>query len=81
MPKVIIYSKDGCDFCTSTIDLCESKGIEYKELKLGTDYTREELRDLIPDVMTVPQIFVEDELLGGYTEFSAYVNKGDSDAN
>lgn len=80
MSTVVIYSKDGCDFCTSAINLCESKGIEYKEMKLGTDYTREELRDLVPDVQTVPQIFVEDELIGGFAEFSAYV-KGDSNAN
>jgi glutaredoxin len=49
-------------------------GIPYTELKLGVEFTREELRELIGEhlPLTVPQIFVYNKRIGGYEDFLEY---------
>jgi glutaredoxin len=48
--------------------------LEYVEFKLGKDFTREELRELVPEnlPLTVPQIFVYNKRIGGYEDFAEY---------
>jgi glutaredoxin-related protein len=57
--KAIIYSKDNCPYCVKAKNMLNIKGIPYEELVLGRDYTKEELLELLPNVKTVPQIFLE----------------------
>lgn len=66
-----IYSKDNCPWCVKAKELMNHLGLKYTELKLGTDFTREELRELIGEhlPLTVPQIFVYNKRIGGYEEF------------
>ena len=40
---------------------------------LDEDFTREELFEKFPSARTFPQITVNGELIGGYTEFAAKV--------
>lgn len=67
--KVIIWSKDQCTYCDQAKRLLESKGIEYEErnVSAGT-WTREQLLEAVPGARSVPQIFVDDEHIGGYNE-------------
>jgi glutaredoxin 3 len=46
----------------------KSKGYIIEEKKIGDGYTKEELLEAVPTARTVPQIFIEDELVGGFTE-------------
>jgi glutaredoxin len=48
--------------------LLEQKGIPYEERKIGDGYTREELLEAVPTARTVPQIFLDGELIGGFNE-------------
>lgn len=66
--KAIIWSKYNCHYCESAKKLLESKSIPYEEKKIGDGYTKEELLEAVPDARTVPQIFLDDEYIGGYTE-------------
>lgn len=43
------------------------------EIVVGVDCTVEELKDLVPGVKTVPQIFDEDVYVGGFTELKEYL--------
>jgi glutaredoxin 3 len=47
------------------------KGIEYEEKKIGEGYTKEDLLEAVPNARTVPQIFLDGELVGGFTELRA----------
>jgi LytS/YehU family sensor histidine kinase len=47
------------------------KGIEFEERKIGDGYTKEELLEAIPTARTVPQIILDGELVGGFTELRA----------
>ena len=71
--KVEIYSKDFCGYCNAAKSLFESHGINYLEHRIGYDgITRETLLEKVPDARTVPQIFIDDKLIGGYTELSTW---------
>lgn len=77
----VIYGKDNCQFCERAKALLTQKGLEYTYLRMGVDYTREELLELVPDARTVPQIWVEDDVeftkrVGGYTELEKFLQEG-----
>jgi glutaredoxin len=69
--KAIIWSKDACPYCVQAKNLLEQKGIEYEEKKIGAEYTKEDLLEAVPNARTVPQIFLDGELVGGFTELRA----------
>jgi glutaredoxin len=74
MMKIKLYSKDDCPWCVKAKELMNKLHLEYVEFKLGKDFTREELRELVPEnlPLTVPQIFVYNKRIGGYEDFAEY---------
>ncbi len=75
--KAIVWSKDQCPFCVQAKNLLASKGIEYEERNItqGT-WTKEQLLEAVPTARTLPQIFLDDKLIGGFTELRAHLQKG-----
>lgn len=63
-----IYTKDNCTFCDQAKNLLMQNQIAFRTLKLGEDITREELLAKIPTARTMPQIMLDDQLIGGFTE-------------
>jgi glutaredoxin 3 len=68
---MIIYTKDACGYCVKAKALAKQRGIEYREMKLGVDVTREEVVSLFPNARTFPIIVIDGEVVGGYAEFAA----------
>ena len=66
--KAIVWTKDACPYCVQAKALLEQQGIEYEEKRIGVDYTREQLLEAVPTARTVPQIFLDGELVGGFTQ-------------
>ena len=77
--KVEIYGKTDCIWCDKTKILFDNLNIKYTFYTLNEDYTKEELQEKIPDVKTVPQIFVNNRLIGGYTEVTTHLEEVLSD--
>jgi glutaredoxin len=75
MTKAIIWSKENCPFCVQAKALLELKGIEFEERNINKDYTREQLLEAVPNARTVPQIFLDDKLIGGFTELKKHFEK------
>jgi glutaredoxin 3 len=48
--------------------LLKLKGIEYEERNITKDWSKDQLLEAVPNARTVPQIFINEELVGGYTE-------------
>ena len=67
-----IYSKPACPYCVKAKNLCEQKGYEYKYFMLDEDFTREQLFEKFPTARTFPQIRVDGENIGGYTELETW---------
>ena len=68
-----IWSKPQCPFCDKAENLCKQKNFEYKKCMLDVDFTREQLFEKFPSARTFPQITINGELVGGFTEFEAKV--------
>ena len=66
--KAIVWSKYHCPYCDQAKALLTSKGIQFEEKKIGDGYSKEELLEAVPNARTVPQIFLDGELVGGFTE-------------
>ncbi len=65
MKNIEIYTKDYCPFCHRAKELLRVKGAEFTEHDVTTDALREkEMRERSGQT-TVPEIFVDDELIGG----------------
>lgn len=71
--KAVVWSKDHCPFCDQAKALLKQKGIEFEEKKIGHGYTREQLLEAVPDARTVPQIFLDETLIGGFTELRKHL--------
>ena len=71
--KAVIWSKYHCPFCDQAKALLEAKGIAFEEKKIGDGYTKEELLEAVPTARTVPQIFIDDQLIGGFTELKKHL--------
>ena len=69
----IVYSKPNCPNCTQAKALLSSKGIEYTEIVIGSDITREEFFSVFPEARTVPQIILDEKHIGGYQELTKLV--------
>jgi glutaredoxin 3 len=72
--KAIVWSKYHCPYCDQAKALLSQKGIPFEEKKIGDGYTKEELLEAVPNARTVPQIFLDDQLIGGFTELKAHLN-------
>ena len=69
--KAIVWSKYNCPYCDQAKALLTQKGIAFEERKIGDGYTTEDLLEAVPTARTVPQIFLDNELVGGFTELRA----------
>lgn len=66
--KAIVWSKPSCPQCMQAKALLDTKGITYEERLLGDGWTKEQLLEMVPNARSVPQIFVDDKLVGGYQQ-------------
>lgn len=71
--KAIVWSKDSCPFCVQAKGLLTQKGIEFEERNVSKDWTKEQLLEAVPNARTLPQIFVDDKLVGGFTELRQHL--------
>ena len=74
MTTAIVWSKDNCPYCDQAKALLKLKGITYEEKKIGQGYTKEQLLEAVPTARTVPQIFINNNLVGGFTQLQTYIN-------
>ena len=68
MPKITMYTTRWCGYCVRAKTLLRSRGLSFEEVSLDDDPAfRQTLYDLTGG-WTVPQILIDGEPIGGYTE-------------
>ena len=72
--KAVVWSKYHCPYCDQAKALLGQREITFEEKKIGDGYSKEELLEAVPNARTVPQIFIDGQLIGGFTELKAYLN-------
>jgi glutaredoxin 3 len=76
MLPVKIYTKHNCPFCVRAKALLGKKGVAYQEIDVEAD---DQLRTWLVEATgqrTVPQIFVGERSLGGYSDLDALDRQG-----
>ncbi len=72
MAKVEIYTSMFCGYCTAAKRLLQQKGIEFTEVDVtNDDAARAAMVESSGGRRTVPQIFIDGEAMGGYTDLAA----------
>ncbi len=74
--KAIVWSKDACPFCVQAKALLESRGIEYEERNVSHDWSKQQLLEAVPTARTLPQIFLDDQYVGGFQELKKQLLQG-----
>ena len=68
MARILMYSTTWCGYCVRAKVLLEERGLEFEEIAMDDDPAfRQKLLELTGR-LTVPQIFIDGEPIGGYTE-------------
>ena len=66
MTKVIIYTKDFCSYCTKAKALFNKKNIFFEEIDVtNNNALLEEMIQKSNGMRTLPQIFINDQHIGG----------------
>lgn len=80
MQEVIVYSSTYCPYCTAAKALLEQRGVPYVEVNLD-ERPPSEAEELAQRTgrTTVPQIFIGDRHVGGFTDLKAAHDSGDLD--
>lgn len=73
--RAVVWSKYHCPYCDKAKALLQMKGIQFEEKKIGDGYTKEELLEAVPNARTVPQIFLDGKLIGGYTDLEKHLKE------
>tara|TARA_B100000029_G_scaffold516702_2_gene632886 strand:+ start:777 stop:1019 length:243 start_codon:yes stop_codon:yes gene_type:complete len=71
--KVEIYSKSNCIFCDKAKHYFESNNINYTEYNAEDPKIFSELMERNPAARTMPQIFINELLIGGYTDLETWL--------
>ena len=74
MTKAIVWSKNSCPFCVQAKNLLKLKGIEFEERNINEEWTRQQLLEAVPTARTLPQIFLDDNYIGGFTELRQHLS-------
>ena len=80
MAEVLIYSSGFCPYCTWAKKMLDSKQAEYNEIRIDqVEGAQQEMLSKSEGQMTVPQIFIGDFHVGGYTDMVKLDQEGKLD--
>lgn len=72
--KIVVYTKANCPNCVSAKQLLQAKGLEYLEVDIEKiPATMELLQRQFPEVRQMPQIFINDERIGGFAGLREWI--------
>ena len=75
LKNVEIYSKSNCSFCDKAKYYFDQNDITYQEHNVEIPETFKSLLERNPNARTMPQIFIDNKLIGGYTDLMDFVNE------
>jgi glutaredoxin 3 len=80
MADVVIYSSGFCPYCSWAKRMLDAKNVTYQEIRIDqVDGAQQEMLVKSEGQMTVPQIFIGDFHVGGYTDMVKLDQEGGLD--
>lgn len=79
-PAVVLYGTETCPYCLAARMLLTKKGVEFVDISVTTDAEkRHEMTERSNGGRTVPQIFINDQPIGGFDDLNALDSSGELD--
>ena len=63
--NIFVYTKSKCPNCVAAKQLLKTKGLKFIENDIDTETVRQAFYFAYPDVKQMPQIFINDQRVGG----------------
>lgn len=79
MAHVAIYTTPSCPYCVMAKRLMREKGVAFDEVDVAQDFDKRRWLVERTGQRTVPQVFIDGNPYGGYTDLVALDRKGELD--
>jgi len=76
MSQVTVYSTEPCSYCARVKGLLKARGIEFSEINLSKDPDGRAALARETGMMSFPQVIVDGQLIGGFTDVQAAAESG-----
>jgi len=73
--NIFIYTKSGCPNCVAAKQLLKSKDLSFVECDMDDERVREAFMFAYPEAKQMPQIFIDDERVGGLAGLKVALNQ------
>lgn len=77
--NIIIYSTSHCPYCVRAKDLLSRKGASFIEILVDQDDAKRDEMIAKTNLYTVPQIFINEQHIGGFDDLHALDKAGKLD--
>ena len=77
--EVIMYATRFCPYCMRARRLLKNKGVEFEEIRVGSGNPLWREMEEKSGRNTVPQIFINNESVGGYDDIALLDQQGELD--
>jgi glutaredoxin 3 len=71
--RIVIYTKSNCPNCTAAKQLLAKENLPYTECDMDTQAVQEAFTAAHPDLRQMPQIWIEDQRVGGLAGLQAFL--------
>jgi glutaredoxin 3 len=76
-PKIVIYGNESCAYCAAARMLFTKKCLRFDDVMVSGDEKRHAEMEQLTGSRLVPQILINDHIIGGFDELSALDKDGD----
>ena len=73
--KAIVYSGLGCSWCDRVKVLLHDNEYEIEEIRISKELIQEIKEKYEQEVRSVPQVIIDGNFVGGYTEVERFINR------
>jgi glutaredoxin 3 len=78
-PNIQLYGSETCSYCSAARMLLKRKGVEWEEIPVAHDPGKRQEMIARSGRRTVPQIFIDEQPIGGFDELYALEQEGELD--
>lgn len=77
MAEVVIYTTPTCPYCIGAVTMLTAKRVPFTRIDVSGDWAKRAWLEEVTGRSTVPQIFIDGEPVGGFTDMLALERSGE----
>ena len=77
--RIVIYTKSLCPYCVRAKNLLKNKGLSFEEVSVEENEALYAELKAKTGHQTVPQIFIDEKMIGGFTDLDRLNQTGQLD--